>query len=288
MNGRARGILCLVTSAFGFSLMAFFVRWCDDFGGELSCFEKGFFRNLVALFVASVVFARQLRTDGGVTVPSGAGWFWLLLRCLFGSFGIFANFYAISHIQVSEAMALNKTAPFFTVLASWLLLGERPRLRQLAALAVAFAGALMVVRPGWRLAGETPVALLGLASGLGAGVAYACVHKLGRMQISGALIVLCFSAVSCLLAVPFMLFDFRPMNCMQLLILLGAGAGAAIGQFGITAAYRLAEPRSIAAYDYIGVVFAAIFGLAFFAQVPDVWSTVGFLLIILGAFRLQV
>jgi len=285
MDGRHKGILCNVASAFGFALMAFFVRLCDDFGGPVSCFQKGFFRNVVALAIASVVFARQVRADGGVW-PAKSAWPTLLARCMFGSFGIFANFYAISHIQVGEAMALNKTAPFFTVLFSWMLLGERATRRQLVCLVLAFAGAMLVVKPGVRT-DDLVAALLGLASGLGAGLAYACVHRLGRMRVSGAFIVLAFSAFSCLASVPFVVLDFRPMTPMQVLILLGAGAGAAVGQFGITSAYRFAEPRSIATYDYTGVVFSALFGFAFFGQVPDWASVAGFAMILGCAVHLR-
>ena len=44
-GNRGKGIACIVASAFGFALMAFFVRLCDDFGGEITCFQKSFFRN---------------------------------------------------------------------------------------------------------------------------------------------------------------------------------------------------------------------------------------------------
>jgi len=285
VEGRSKGIVCIVASAFGFALMAFFVRLCDDFGGPVSCFQKGFFRNFVALSIAVCVFARNAR-ETGVRLPPRSVYPTLLARCAFGSFGIFANFYAISHIQVGEAMALNKTAPFFTVLFSWLLLGEKATRRQIACLVFAFAGAMLVIRPGVRADGLF-AAMLGLAGGLGAGMAYACVHKLGRMKVAGAFIVLVFSAFSCLASVPFVVVDFRPMTLAQVLILLGAGAGAAMGQFGITAAYRFAEPRAIAAYDYTGVVFSAMFGFAFFGQVPDWAAVLGFAVILICAIRLR-
>lgn len=57
-GNRGKGIACIVASAFGFALMAFFVRLCDDFGGEITCFQKSFFRNALALVIALVVFYR--------------------------------------------------------------------------------------------------------------------------------------------------------------------------------------------------------------------------------------
>ncbi len=55
-----------------------------------------------------------------------------------------------------------------------------------------------------------------------------------------------------------MIFFFEPMTLQQFLILIGAGAGAAVGQFGITAAYKYAPAREISIYDYTLVIFAAI------------------------------
>ena len=99
--------------------------------------------------------------------------------------------------------------------------------------------------------------------------------------------MLFFSAFSCLASVPFMLARFDPMTVGQVAILFGAGAGAAIGQFGITLAYGYAAPRDIAVYDYSNILFTAAFGLLLFGQVPDVWSVLGFALILAAAVRLN-
>ena len=304
MTDRAKGTLCILASAFGFALMAFFVRLCDDFGGPISCFQKSFFRNVIALAIALAVFARERRScrtsDAGSRQPATDSrsqtpkltlmdpnrrfrtLSLLVLRAVFGTVGIFANFYALSKIPIGEAMTLNKTAPFFTVFFSWLLLGERVSRRQFACLVLAFTGALLVMKPGFR-GDEAFAAALALTGGLGAGLAYVCVHQLGRMKVDGALIVLFFSASSCLASLPFTALDYHPMTFVQVLILLGGGVGAAIGQFGVTAAYRYAEPRAIAVYDYTNVIFTALFGFAFFAQVPDVLSVAGFAVILAAA-----
>lgn len=284
MSDRTKGIICIIASALGFALMAFFVRLCDDYGGEVSSFQKSFFRNAIAFTIAMCVFFRARRNGGGRgNLPANArSWTALILRSIFGLVGIFANFYALSKIPIGEAMTLNKTAPFFTVLFSWLLLGEKATRRQIAYLCLAFVGALLVLKPGFR--GEAMfAAACALVGGLGAGLAYVCVHELGRAKVDGAFIVLFFSAFSCLGSIPFMMHDLSPMTLSQVAIMLGAGAGAALGQFGVTAAYRYAEPRSIALYDYTNIVFTALLGFLFFRQVPDMISVAGFLIIILAA-----
>ena len=277
-----KGILSILASAFGFALMAFFVRLSDDYGPAISCFQKSFFRNVIALAIALAVL--MLPNGGkGRGIKATRGILALLVaRSVFGTAGIFANFKAVSTIPIGEAMTLNKTAPFFTVLFSWLFLKERVSRLQALALVVAFSGAILVMKPGFGDAGilSPSIALFG---GLCAGAAYVCVHQLGRLGYSSAKTVLFFSVFSCIASLPPAMAMYVPMTAAQTWILVGAGASAAIGQFGITAAYRYAEPRKIAVFDYSNVIFAALLGFAFFEQAPDMLSILGFLLICVAA-----
>ena len=282
-GGIAKGALAITASAFGFAVMAALVRLSDDFGSPLSTFQKSFFRNVVAFMIALAVFVRR-----GPAIPRiGASSAWLLLlRSVLGTGGIFANFYALSHITIAEGQTLNKTAPFFTVICAWLFLGEKAKMRQFLSLVIAFAGVVLVAKPGF--AGEATLPLsMGLFGGICAGSAYACLRALRRREVDPAFIVMFFSAFSCLASIPFIAINFTPMTLAQVLILFGAGVGGALGQFGITVAYGFAAPRDIAVYDYSNILFTAAFGFALFGQVPDFWSIAGFVLIIIAAFRLH-
>jgi len=282
---RTKGILAITLSAFGFALMALLVRLCDDYGTPVSSFQKAFFRNLIALVIAVAVFIR-MRAFGVVkfSVPASVRPYFLM-RAILGTAGIFANFYALSHITIAEGQTLNKTAPFFTVVCAWILFGERVTRRQMTTLLVAAVGMLLVVKPGFAGGQAFPLAM-GLVGGACAGGAYACVRALRTKDVSPTLIVLFFSVFSCLASVPFMIAHFDAINWKQVLILFGAGAGAALGQFGITYAYGYAAPREIAVYDYSNILFTAAFGFLFFGQIPDVWSLVGFVAILLAAYRI--
>lgn len=276
-----KGVACILLSAFGFALMAMFVRLADCYGTPLPAIQKAFFRNAVAAVIAAwVFFGRNRASDVVRLMPHcGRDWVDLILRAVVGTGGIFANFYAISRIPVGDAMALNKTAPFFTLLLSWALVGERMSLRQSLCVVCAFIGAMLVVKPGAEAALSCS-AFIGLFGGFLAGAAYAFLHRLGRAGINGAFIILFFSVFSCAACVPFIILRYVAMTPMQLVALFGAGAGAAIGQFGITWAYRFAEPRQIAVYDYTGIIFAAALGFLVFGQVPDALSFLGFAVII--------
>ena len=77
-------------------------------------------------------------------------------------------------------------------------------------MAVAFGGALLVVKPGFAMAGVLVPSLIGVAGGLFAGVAYTLVRVLGQRGERGPFIVLFFSAFSCIVTLPFLIFDYHP------------------------------------------------------------------------------
>ena len=77
-----------------------------------------------------------------------------------------------------------------------------------------------------------------------------------------------------------MLPDFKPMSLTQLFILIMAGVSATVGQMNITAAYTYAPAKEISVFDYSQVIFAAILGFLFFGELPDMWSWIGYVIII--------
>jgi drug/metabolite transporter (DMT)-like permease len=89
-----------------------------------------------------------------------------------------------------------------------------------------------------------------------------------------------FSVFSCIVSMPFMIFDYHPMTKMQFLYLILAGASAAGGQLTVTKAYTKAPAKDISIYDYSQVIFAAILGFIFLGQVPDIYSVIGYIIII--------
>ena len=114
---------------------------------------------------------------------------------------------------------------------------------------------------------------------MGAGLAYTFVRKLGSMGEDGSRIIFWFSLFSCVICIPFIITDFRPMTTGQVLLLIGAGCSACVGQVGITKAYIYAPAKEISVYDYTQVIFAALFGFFIFDQIPDLLSVAGYVLI---------
>ena len=285
---RIKGILYILLAAFFFALMSVFVR----LSGDVPTMQKAFFRNIVAAFAAAAilvrngtgrpaVFGRIFRREAmptlfGEALPT------LLLRSIFGTAGILANFWAVDHLGIADANMLNKLSPFFAILMSIFILGEKPNRVEWLSVLLAFIGAAFVAKPSVGIVSFP--ALVGIFGGFAAGTAYTYVRKLGLMGVKGPAVVLFFSAFSTLVLTPNLLLHYQPMTAQQLGFLLLAGASAAGGQLSVTAAYQNAPARDISVFDYSQVVYAALLGFMLFGEVPDAWSLVGYVIIIGTAF----
>ena len=269
---RTVGVLFILGAALCFALMNLFV----NLAGDLPVMQKVFFRNLIA---SVAVFFLLLFQKEKFRIQSKECLFWLFLRSFVGFLGVILNFYAIDTIgSISDASILNKLSPFFAILFSVFLLKEKPRLYEIGFVALAFSGALFVVKPTFTAA-SLP-ALAGVLSGASAGFAYSCVRVLGTKGERGMMTVFFFSAFSTLVALPFFIAFYEPMTPFQLFALLMAGVSATGGQFFITAAYRFAPAKEIAVFDYSQVLFAAVLGFLFLDQLPDLFSLAGYGIII--------
>ena len=269
-----KGIFYIILSAFCFSLMDMFVRM----SGDLPSIQKSFFRNIVAAVFGCILV---LKEKDSFQWKKGSGKY-LILRSLFGTLGILCNFYAIDHLALADASMLNKMSPFFVVIFSFLFLKEKVTAAQILLVMGAFGGSLFVVKPTVSNLDLVP-SLIGLLGGLGAGAAYTMVRKLGTVGIKGPFIVFFFSTFSCVITLPWLIFDYHAMTLWQVLVLLLAGLCAAGGQFAITAAYCYAPASEISIYDYTKVIFSMVLGFVMFQQIPDFYSWVGYVIICLMA-----
>ena len=273
-TNKSKAIICILISAMGFASMNLFVR----LSGDVPSIQKAFFRNLVAFFVAFFVLLKN-RTP--IKAPKGSLKY-LFIRSASGTVGIFANFYAVDHLAISDASLLNKLSPFFAIILSGIILKEKASKKQAACIVVAFLGLMLVVKPGFNTQSLTPY-IIGMIGGLGAGTAYTMIRLLGRFKTPGPFIVFFFSGFSCLVSVPFFAFIYAHMSVGQVGLLFLAGICASIAQFAITAAYKFAPAGEISIVEYTQIIFSAILGFFFLDQVPDILCFAGYAIIIAAA-----
>lgn len=272
-NNILKGIFCIIIAGFGFALMSLFVK----LSGDLPSMQKGFFRNIIAVFISSIPLIKHWRV---INIPrNNTGWLVLISRSVFGTIGLVLNFYAISHISLADSSIIQKLSPFIIIILSYIFFKEEMTKFQVFAIIIAFIGITLIIKPS----GNNIISMGALAALLGAlcaGIAYTCVRYLGTHNISGEFIIFFFSSLSSLMLLPYLILDYRTMTYYQLSMLLLAGISATIGQYGVTFAYKFAAAKNISVFDYSQVLFSGIFGYMFFGEFPDFQSLIGYIIVI--------
>ena len=266
-----RGALWILTGVVFFSVMAVFIKYL---GSSLNSPVIAFWRSLFG-FLAILPFALRLGLGGiGTQRPVLH-----LFRGLFGTSAMFCGIYAVTHLALADAIALSFTRPLFLIVLAVLFLGEVVRVRRWAATAVGFIGVLIMIRPAGGVDYATWIALLGA---LLVATTFVTVKKLSNTERPSVLLFY-FGVISISVTfIPAWIYWQTP-DTEQLLMLMGAGAFGVTGQTCVVRGLKVGEATAVAPFDYARIIFAAAIGYWMFGEVPDIWSGVGAMVIILAS-----
>lgn len=207
-------------------------------------------------------------------------WRWQITRGVVGFTALFSYFYAITLLPLATAVTLNYTSAIF--LALYLALaGLRLRTGMLGALAVGLVGVGLLLKPTFH-AEQLLGGLIGLGSGIVAGMAYYSVRQLGARGESETRTVFYFSLVSSVCAAVWLAFsELHPIDLRSGLLLLGVASFATVAQLAMTRAYSRGKTLVSAALAYSTVIFSSLFGMLLWGEVMDAsgWAAIGLIVL---------
>lgn len=207
-------------------------------------------------------------------------WRWHISRGVVGFSALASYFYAITLLPLATAVTLNYTSAIF--LAIYLALaGWRMSRGILAALVIGLLGVGLLLKPTLH-ADQLLGGLIGLASGIMAGMAYFSVRELGARGEPEGRTVFYFSLVSSLCAGVFLFFtEMHAVDLRSGLILLAVATFATFAQLAMTRAYTRGKTMMAAALAYSTVIFSSLFGMLFWGEVLDAsaWLAVGLIIL---------
>ncbi len=271
LSNKSKGIICILGSALGFSLMTVFAKAA----GDIPFTQKMFFRNIVAFAASGIILFR----NKGFSIKKELIPLYYI-RSITGTLGMICTFYALDKMLLADVTILLKLAPFFTVIMSYFILSERIDAMRVLIIIGAFAGSAFVINPSFESFSINLPALIAILAASLAGTAYTLVRKLGQRGADGASVVFFFSGFSTLVAIPLFAFTYEPMSIIQVSMLLCAGLSATLGQFSVTKAYMYAPAREISVFDYTQIIFAALFGFFLYGEIPSGYSFIGYGIIV--------
>ncbi len=200
-----------------------------------------------------------------------------LMRSIFVFGATFSFYLALSELELAEATAIFEVAPLITTLLAMIFLGEKVGIRRWLALFCGLIGALVIIRPGFDV--FTPYALLPVCAASCYAAFSIATRKLGAEEspwTSFVYTALFGAVVSSLLVIP--VWQMPSTGDALLMGLIGLVGGT--GQFLLILAFRSAPASLLAPFGYSGLALAALWGVLFFGEWPDIWTWTGATLII--------
>ncbi len=198
------------------------------------------------------------------------------IRAAAGLAAMYCYFYAIARLPLAEATLLNYSTPLFIpfIAAAWL--GEPVSRCVVAAVAVGFAGIVLILKPGMYLFNTD--SLIGLAAGMLAAVAMVGIRRMHRSETPFR-IVFYFTLLSTLGSAVPLFWSWRTPQPGLWLLLAAMGALASMAQMALTRAYACAPAAQVGPFSYAAVVFAALWDAWLWRVVIDRLSAIGAVLV---------
>jgi len=270
--------LWMLLAAFFFASMAVGIKIA---GNSFNIFELLFYRGLVGLALTALIL-RSHKISFKTTFPWMHAW-----RSLVGILSMGAWFYAIAHLPIATAMTLNYTsgiwiAVFILTKAVWSGNGKKHALL-ITTILSSFLGVVLVLHPTLNQSHFT-AGLIGILSGLGAGLAYLQITAMGKLGEPETRVVFYFAAGTAIAGLIGIIFvGFTPLSKVTwpaVLWVIPLGILASLAQWCMTRALTRGATLLVANLQYAGILFASFYGWMIFDDSLESQSWWGIFLIV--------
>jgi drug/metabolite transporter (DMT)-like permease len=179
----------------------------------------------------------------------------------------------LPHVPLATAAAISFTGPFIVTALAPLVLGERVGARRWLAVAVGFAGALAVVRPG--VDGTNAAVFLFFGSAFASALYQLLTRKLAAHDPAETSITYIALAGFILTTIPLPFIWETPRSWLDAALFLSLGLFGGFGHYFIVRAYEIAPAPFVSPFNYMQIVGAALLGFVVFGQLPDLFVWLG-------------
>ena len=263
-RARSTTIACAIAASACFAGTFTLVRVLAP---DLPALEIVFFRN-----VFGFLLVLPLVGSTGLRVASAASHRLYAARGCLGFVAMGLWYLGVAHLPLNDSTALSFTSPLFATLGAILFLGERVDGARWGALAVGFAGVLLVLRPGLNEVTWPEISILG--SSVLVGLNTIIVKKLTRAESSRTIIAymsLYMVPFSALAVIP--VWTSPPPHTWPALIAVAVLSTA--GNLLLTRTLAVWKASSVVSLDFVRLPMASILAWMVFGEVADRWAWIG-------------
>ena len=263
----------MLVAGFLFGWMGVFVKLGAEYFSHI---ELVFYRSFLGLLMIYAVIHQQGLSLSTHHLKQH------LWRGVSGTIALMLYFYCITVLPLATAVTLNYTAPLYLSILTILAFKEHFRPALSSAILLGFCGVILLLHPTLAQNQLIP-GLIGLISGLLAGIAYLNVKQLGLRGEPEWRVVFYFSLIAAISSgIGMLLGTVHPITVPGLFILLGLSSTATLAQLAMTRAYRTGKTLVAGSLSYSTVIFASIFGMILWGEALPLMGWIGMGLIIAG------
>ena len=271
LSGNLRGAIWMVLGGTSLTLLAVVIRYLQ---ARYSVLEMIFLRSFVSLLLilpwaihAGVMHLRTQRLGlhifrNAVHYLGNVGWF-----------------IGVTLVPLADLSALQFTVPLFTIVLAALILREVVGVHRWIATAIGFAGALVIIRPGFAEIGPGTIAVI--LSAVFYAASQVSTKSLSRTDSPNLILfymALIFVPIS---AVP-AAFDWTTPTLADAVPILLLGVFGVLAHACIIRSFAAADASFVMPFDFLRLPIAALFGFVLYLERPDIWVWIG-AIIIFGA-----
>lgn len=260
----ARGAYWMLISAFGYSASIAIVHHLVD---RLPIFEIALARNLFGLMF---MLPWLMKVGLGAMRTSHIGKH--AIRGVLSASNVWFLFAALAYAPVADVSAITFMMPIAASVLAVFILKEQTSVIQWVAALTGFGGALIVIRPG--MAEFNPGLLFAVGAVCAGSMIAMLIKTLLKYDSGDTVAAWLFISHIVLGIVPAILVWITPTWEEVLWMVLLGWLGAVI-QRTFNRAMAAADATVVLPYNFTRLIWAALFGFLFFAEIPDLWTWVG-------------
>ncbi|MDG2458490.1 MAG: DMT family transporter [Alphaproteobacteria bacterium] len=264
MNQSIIGIMWMVLTTILFVGVTATVRYLE---GEVPAPQAAFLRYAIGTLLLTPSLITLIKVKPNKPLMNK-----FLLRGLVHSFGVTLWFYAMSVMPVAEVTAIGFLTYIFVSIGACIFLKEKLHKHRITAVIISFVGALIILRPGFKVIESGQ---LGMLMATVVFTASYLIAKIVSKERSSSEIVAMLSVFTTIFLIPSAIYSWEPISLEALLILTFTALIATIGHITMTQAIKAAPMVVTQPILFLQLVWASMVGLFLFDEQFDLYVIIG-------------
>ena len=264
MNQSIIGIMWMVLTTILFVGVTATVRYLE---GEVPAPQAAFLRYAIGTLLLTPSLITLIKIKPNTPLISK-----FLLRGLVHSFGVTLWFYAMSVMPVAEVTAIGFLTYIFVSIGACIFLKEKLHKHRITAVIISFVGALIILRPGFKVIESGQ---FGMLMATVVFTASYLIAKIVSKERSSSEIVAMLSVFTTIFLIPSAIYSWEPISLEALLILAFTALIATIGHITMTQAIKAAPMVVTQPILFLQLVWASMVGLFLFDEQFDLYVIIG-------------